>query len=50
MQEHKTPAASEIAEDAEMLANQFTLDMKKRDELDDLLLLRACFKSPSWPW
>jgi hypothetical protein len=29
----------EIAEDAEMLANQFTLDMKKADELDDLLLL-----------
>ena len=39
----------EIAEDAEMLANQFTLDMKEADELDDLLLLTACFKSPFLP-
>jgi hypothetical protein len=29
----------EIAEGAEMLANQFTLGMKEADELDDLLLL-----------
>jgi hypothetical protein len=29
----------EIAEGAEMLANQFTLDLKEADELDDLLLL-----------
>jgi hypothetical protein len=29
----------EIAEGAEMLANQFTMDFKEADELDDLLLL-----------
>jgi hypothetical protein len=29
----------EIAEGAEMLANQFILDMKEADELDELLLL-----------
>jgi hypothetical protein len=29
----------EMAEDAEMLANQFILDMKEADELDKLLLL-----------
>lgn len=29
----------EMAEDAEMLANQFMLDVKEADELDKLLLL-----------
>ena len=29
----------EMAEDAEMLANQFILDMKEADELNKLLLL-----------